>query len=537
MSILEKHSWLDQQKNQFSKLGLKENIFLLMVFNWVGFSLCFFSLLSSAKSRNLSYIFIIICLVVIGFSTATITQDFNSATSKFFIITFLVILMMSVDFYQNRFMYNAIIHLINSGYLGIGFYFFIMQLYPENFPVVWQRAISSAPRAFDMLILCLLFQNIGYYIVWGLFYPIEKSIKLWSSSYENLVNLSFIKHPYQRLFLFVTLSSLGLISRLWNLSLGRIYYTERSSVPFYISSFLSQFDNLYFVAWLYGYGILLQSGFKKNTLSYITFALIPFEFLFQLFSGSKGRFFSFVIVPMASTYILVRQKIPWIAMILISSLGIVSWLFIYPILTIYRNLLSSAIVGIAINPIEVLNQSIQILIYYSWDKYLETILTPLNSSGIAEQVTAMTSIIHNQLSQEGTLLWQRLFLFWIPRFLWADKPETLSANLIGRLSGRLSSEDFTTSVLITGPGELFLYYGLWGSLLMILTGLLFRWLNEAISPFKINTPFRVAVLVTYLPLMQTLLSGSFESALTGIILQTGILYLILLVVKIQMPYR
>jgi hypothetical protein len=238
-----------------------------------------------------------------------------------------------------------------------------------------------------------------------------------------------------------------------------------------------------------------------------------------------------VILPLASVFILVRQRISWRAIFLMGGAGIFSWLVVYPTLVIYRNLLVSIPLGASIDPVEVLKRAFDILSNSSSEKYIETILTPLNQSGIAEQVTALTSIIHYQVSQEGSLLWQRLFLFWVPRFLWPDKPVALSANLIGRLSHRLNPEDFTTSVLTTGPGELFLYYGFWGSSLMIFTGLLLRWLNEAISPFKVYTTFRVAVLVGYLPLMQGILSGSFESGLTGIVLQIGVIYTSLGVAK------
>jgi len=531
MSYPKQNSLLNQQHSQFRKLGFKENIFILMIFNWTGLSLVIFSFLSSVKSRSISNSLIIFSLLVIGISASVLSIGLQSEFAKFLIVLFFVLLVISFDCYQNKFLQNAVIHLINSGYVGFSFYFLIMELYPGNFPEIWQRMISSAPQAFNMLILCLLFQNVGYYVVCGVFSPIIRGLKNWSNSDKNLINLFFIKNTYQQLFLFSGLIFLGLISRLWNLSLGKIYYTEGSGVPFYISSFLAQFDSLYTVALLYSYATALKSGFKKKEFSYLSFALITFELLYQLLSGSKGRFFSFVIVPISCTYILVRQRISLIAMTIVSSLGFISWLLVYPILVIYRGLLSSKDFTAAINPIETLNKSVQILSFYSWEKYLETILIPLNSSGLAEQVTALTSIIYKQVSQEGILLWQRLFFFWVPRFLWSDKPTALSSNFIGRLSGRLGSEDMTTSVITTSPGELFIYYGFLGSTLMILVGLLLRWFNETISSFKIYTSFRVAVFVTYFSQMQAILGGSFESSLTGIIMQFSILYLILILTK------
>ncbi|NEP54271.1 MAG: hypothetical protein F6K65_37990, partial [Moorea sp. SIO3C2] len=442
-----------------------------------------------------------------------------------------VFLLAIIDGEQNKFEANAAIHVVNGSYIGIGFYFFLMKNYPESFSDLWQSILPSAPQAFDMLLLCFFFQNVGSYILWAWITPLSQAVSKWSTLPNNAVNLTFIKTPQHQVILFIILSSFGLISRLWNLSLGNIYYTQGSGVPFFISSFLFQFDRLYVIGWLYGYSLWLKPYFRRNTVVRLTWLLIFVEFIYQLFSGSKGRFFNFVILPMASVFILTKQKVGWRAIGLIGGGGLLSWLLVYPILVIYRHLLVTTALGGNINPIDTLNLAFETLSTYSLDTYIETILRPLNDSGIAEQVTAMTSIIHYQVSQEGSLLWQRLFLFWVPRFLWSDKPIALSGNLIGRLSNRLNDHDFMTSVLITGVGELYLYYGLLGSTLMALVGLLFRWMNESISPFRYPTPFRVAVFVAFLPLMQGILSGTFESGLTGIILQLGVLYFVLNFVK------
>jgi hypothetical protein len=407
-----------------------------------------------------------------------------------------------------------------------------MKCYPGSFSELWQIVLPSAPIAFDMLLLCLVFQTVGYYLVWELLYPLSDRIKNWSISAKNLINLSFTSSYSYQTALFNFFVTLGLVSRLWNLSLGRVYYTEGSGIPFYISSFLGQFDRLYYVALFYGCALSFTANSKRGTIVNLAWFLVGLELLYQIFSGSKGRFFNFVILPIASVFILVCRKISWRIFFVVASTGIFSWLVLYPILVIYRNLLSTLSLGASIDPVELFSKSNQILRLYPWEKYIEIILTPLNASGIAEQVTAMTSIVHYQVSQEGYLLWQRLLLFWVPRFLWTEKPITLSGNLIGRLSHRLGTEDFGTSVLITGPGELFLYYGLWGALLMILTGLLIRLLNEVLSPFRFFTKFRVAVFVSYLPLVQGVLGGSFESGLTGIVLQLGTLYGALLIIKI-----
>ena len=531
MSYLKQNSWLNQQHNQFHKLGFKENILILIIFSWSGLAILFFSFLSRFKSSS---VFITFSLLILGISAAFLTMNIGSALTQFSVLVSFVLLLISLDCYHNKFLENAFIHLSNSGYIGLGFYFVIMDLYPGNFPELWQNIIRSAPQAFNMLILCLVFQNIGYYILPFALSPIVKSLETWANSSKNLINLTFIKHEGQQLFLLNGLIFLGSMSRLWNLSLGKVYYTEGSGIPFYISSFLAQFNPLYTVAILYSYIMSLSSRFKNKTTFYISSTLIIFELLYQLLSGSKGRFFNAVIIPIISAYFLVRQRISQRIFILLGGLSLISWLLVYPLLTVYRSLISlkTANPGISIDPILLFNQSVQFFSSFSSEKYLETILTPLNSSGSTEQVIAMTSIIHYQVSQEGILLWQRLFSFWIPRFLWNDKPTNLSANLIGRISGRLGAEDFATSVVYNASGELFIYYGLWGSSLMIIAGLLLRWFNTTTSPFKIYNFFRLAAFITYYPSISNFGGGGFEATLTGTILQFLVFYLTLFVIRI-----
>jgi len=518
--------------------GLKENAFLLLVFGWSGWGLVIPSLLGVSKSKGKSSLTIPALLAALGvcllYSIARFDESF---LAKFILLLSAITILTVIDCVRGQFESNAVIHIINGGYLGVGLYFLLMKTYPASFPdALWQIVLPSAPQAFNMLLLCFLFQNLGSYVLWSCLTPANQSLKKWVISTQNSVNLSFIKTPTHQLTLFTILSFLGLISRLWNFSIGKIYYTEGSGVPFYISSFLAQFDRLYVVAWLYGYALWLQPQFRRSRVGGLTWLVIAFELLYQVLSGSKGRFFNFVILPMASVFILTKQKVAWRSVILFSSLGMASWLLLYPILVIYRNLLASISVG-RIDPINIFNRALQVLNTYSLDTYIDTILTPFNRSGLAEQVVAMTSIIHYQVSQGSDLLWQRLLLFWVPRFIWLDKPTILSGNLVGQLSRRLGDEDSITAVLTTSPGELYIYYGLMGSALMVLVGLLFRWMNEAISPFKFLTPFRVAVFVAFLPLMQGFLGGSFEAELTGIILQLFVLYAVLSVVKVVVSSR
>jgi hypothetical protein len=531
MLEIEKNNKYHYQNRLVSNWGIKEKIYIFMIFGISGLSLILHPISPSSYTyKKLSGVLALLFILLIGLSLSIIAIDADNFCARFLMGSSIVMSLIFLDSNHNKLYENIVIHLVNASYISVGFYFLIMKIFPENFPVIWQTILPSASQAFDMLILCLLFQNIGYYFISGIFSTLIKYIETWGKSYKNLFNISFYFNQRDlQIKLLATLIILGLITRICNFSTGNFYYTQGTAIPNIIGSLLSQFDRLFFIALLYGYALSLEIKSKKNYITYVIIFLLPLEFIYQLFSGSKGRFFYFVVLPLAMVFLLIRQKVSWKSIFMIGSIGIIAWLFIYPTLTIYRNLMLSNYA--VINPLKIFLQSIQILSHYSWNQYIETILIPLTKSGIAEQVTAMTSIVHYQVSQDSNLLWQRLFLFWIPRFLWPDKPMNLSGNLIGRLSHRVNSEDFTTSVLTTSPGELFLYYGLWGSVLMILPGLIFRWLNAAISPFKFYTSFRVAVMVAYLPLMRGLLSGSFESGLTGIVLQMGVLYLTLFLVK------
>jgi hypothetical protein len=508
-----------------SETGLKEGLFLLGVFGLPGVTLLLSSFLGRVDRKALSFLSTIFALGLMGLSLIWLTLEANSFTARFLVCLAITLTGLTLDSSQSKPNSNITVHLINMGYVGVAGYFLLMQRNPENYPVLWQEVSSSSVNAFNMLLLCLLFQNIGYFLIWNLFPVLRTMLIKWAVSSRNLFNLDYSQRSINRLNLICILTALGLISRIWNFTTGRIYYTEGSGIPFLVSSFLAQFDRLYFVGLLYGCALYFekQPDQKSTKINRLTGLLVSLELLYQLLSGSKGRFFSFVISPIAMVFILVRRRVSWTSVLLLGGLGLSSWLVIYPTLVIYRNLLVTN-PGLLSNSIELLSRSFSSLFASSLETYWKIIITPLTRSGVPEQVLAMTSIIHYQTSQASDLLWQRLLFFWVPRFLWVDKPVALSANVIGRLSNRLNPDDLTTSVLITTPGELFLYYGLAGSVLMIFSGLAIRLVNEVISPFKLFSPFRIAVFVTFLPALQVFLGGGFEASLTGLLIQLSILY-------------
>lgn len=535
--MLNWHRNQDKKYDLSSSIGLKEKLYAVIPFGWGALSL----FLAGKNKRNIFELYRIFSFSLGSLGSILFVYDHKIIANLIFIIA-INLFFISNDLLKNRFEENFIVHFLNASYLGLSLYLYVMTLFPNWFPAsnhLWQFIISSAPKTSLMLTLCLLFQNIGYFILGQILFG-NRVVKNWFHSHKNLLNLEFIKpqHTNKIYILFIILIIIGSLTRILELLLGgSLLYAAGTVIPSSISSFVSQFSILYSIGWLYGYGIsinnLINSKEKSNQLiKLITIVLISLEFIFQLISGSKGRFFTQVFIPLSGVYFLIKKKTTWRLVILFFGVGFLSWLVLYPTLTIYRGTFDN----IQYNNFSISNNlqiAFQTIVNMNWNDYLDIILRPINQSGFAEQILALTSIIHNDviLPGERENLWQRLALFWIPRALWPEKPTTLSTNLIGRLSGRLNPENYTTSVLMTGPGEVFIYYGIWGSLLMIIAGLLVRGVNDLISPFKKYLILKVAIFIPFLGLISKIISGAFESIITGILMQIGVLYLLLWLFK------
>ncbi|NBD18237.1 MAG: hypothetical protein GVY04_19500 [Cyanobacteria bacterium] len=533
----------DDQLNQkkadslSSFLTLKEKLYTIIPFGWGALTL----FLAGGTDRSISsfYRFLSFGLGSAGISILTlVNSSLIQVLANILLILGINLFVLSNDLFNEKVDKNLTIHFLNAGYLGLALYLYVMTLYPMWFQDLWPMIVVSAPQSALMLTLCLFCQNIGYFILGNLVFG-ASSVANWFNSRKNVLNLEFIK-PNQISkvnLLFFTLIIMGSISRLIEIFLGgSILYGAVNVIPTSISSFLAQFSVLYPIGWLYGSAKILSPQEKTNKLiKSITFVLISFELVFQFFSGSKGRFFTQIIIPLSAVYLLVKKKVSVQFVIIGFGLAFTSWLVLYPVLVVYREALfeSYQLFGSSFSLIDNMNFAFQTMLNFSWNDYLDVVMDPLNKLGLAEQNLALTSIIHNDLRLPGTgeNLWERLMFFWLPRFLWPAKPTNLSANLIGRLTGRVNPEDYTTSVLTTGPGEVFIYYGFAGSLLMIIAGLVFRGTNDLISPFLKFSQLKVATFIVFVGLVDGIISGNFEEAITGILLQLGLLYFIVWLFK------
>lgn len=524
------------------KTGIKESAFLFAILGWSALGLVLSGLARNRSRLGIQFLFLSagLCGLV---GILYLGLELNSPISRFLFCLGIVMLLVAIDCQRRQFYDHLTIHLVNSAYLGVAFYFSWMQLIPEAFEhiALWEKILPSSPTGFTMIILCLICLNFSYYLIYPILAKLLAIKKTWFSSLRNPFNLLFIRKSSDELFLFLVLTGLGLTTRIWNFTLGRVFYvgggvTEEQSIPFLVSSALAQLDPLYSIAWIYGIILFFQRDYRKSQgqklIGWITVLLVLLELFYQVISGSKGRFATFVIIPLAFAYYLANRRVSWPFFSLFGGVGTVSLTLIYPTLVLYRDQVAATTA--AFDPFTLISKAWQDLLALPWDKYVDLVLTPFNTAGPTEQVTTITSIVHfiDRLPIPPDYLWERLLWFWLPRFLSPGKLTAIPSNAIGRLTERLGPTDFTTSVIQTGPGELFIYYQLFGCLMMIIPGLLFRWFNEAASPFRLYSHFRMAIFITFLPAMFGVLTGGFEAEVTGMVLRLAVVFVTLELVRL-----
>ncbi|MFQ3680066.1 MAG: hypothetical protein SNJ60_06120 [Pseudanabaenaceae cyanobacterium] len=514
----------------------KENFFLLATLNRGALGL----LLGGWGSHRIGFGLVAALPLGFGLSSAAFwLLDADSFLARACLLTAWITGLVVYDLGRGLFMQRAIAHAGNALYLSFAVYFVGLDQFPEAFePVLgyWREISVGAREAFDMLIGCFLFQNLGYYALW----PLLTQFKIfrnpgWNLSPRNIFNLAFLKTAGDRTLFFYLLGSFGLIPRFVGLARGRVFYFDGGSGISFLDSLLAQFQSAYNAAWIFGLLLLIQPAFSPNGWDRVSrrwlkagvIFVLATEFFIQLVGGSKGGFYLAVVVPLALAYLFGRQRIGWWVVGALAATGLVSVLVVYPTLTVYRDQLFTLLAEKS--RVEAVWDAFQQMRALPWEDYKAIVLRPFNQSGTTEQVVALTASIkfREAIAEDPQLLFQRLLLFWVPRVAWPGKPEALNLNRIGRLTQRVGPEDFGTAVLLTGPGELYLYFGLAGCLLMLLPGFLLRWFEEATSPFWAFSPFRIALFLTFFPRLSGVLTNVFEASLSGVVLQFLSLYVAL----------
>jgi hypothetical protein len=195
--------------------------------------------------------------------------------------------------------------------------------------------------------------------------------------------------------------------------------------------------------------------FAMRKISKLTLAFDIVAFAYELGSGSKGRFALYILFPIILVAVFQTRRVPWWAA---GSLGVIilaAVFVVYPAMYSYRLGLASS--KDPTHP----SADLMVNAARSWsDSYDEKMTTILLSTGPGEQVIAATSIVFFDVRHENRTL-ERLTLFWVPRALWPDKPEEMSGGEIGKESHRLDPGTNNMSVLQTGLGELYVFFGPW----------------------------------------------------------------------------
>lgn len=285
---------------------------------------------------------------------------------------------------------------------------------------------------------------------------------------------------------------------------GYGYLSNRASTPA-----LSLLTNVSVVYYLALYAINAHAAKAgRATVPLLLFDLLALAY--ELTSGSKGRFALFVLFPLGLTYLCFHRR-PSRRFLLATAVFVAaSVLLVFPLLVEYRGEIASSGEHGQPDATQISHAA------NHWNEgYGDKLEMLVRGAGTAEQVTALSSIMHFDVRYPSETLWQRLTLFWFPRLLWVDKPTPLDANEIGRASGRVNPNDYRTSVMATGLGELYVYFGIWGCLLMVIPGAIFATVELAFRPLAAGRPLRLAAGILLLRSFSGIATGGFESTITG----------------------
>ncbi|MFN7132901.1 MAG: hypothetical protein ACK4N5_12540, partial [Myxococcales bacterium] len=516
-----------------SAMGVREHLFLVLAMGPTSAGVLLHSLLAGRNRRAVSRFVALVSLIVCAVLLLLIHTDVSPFVARAALSVTFTVLVVAIDCLRTDTDMHMVLHAVNATFSITALYFGAMALWPLYFADPWLQVMPAAATACDMLLLCQLLNVLGYAFAPMLKKPFEAPLRRWLSGARNPLNGTFARTSDREFVLFFALLLLGSIGRVWNIVNGAFFYVDKSSVPVSAASFIAQFDRLFHVAWLYG-AILTFTKRRRvdGPVGLATWTVIALEFAYQLISGSKGRFFFYVIRPLGVAFILSTRRVSRKMLAALIVAGVASWFLVYPALVSYRANLSSARPESVSHAAQMLTNVVENAEATNDKDRVATLLTPALESNFAEQVTALTSIVYFEPFQDSSELWKRLLFFWVPRFLWYEKPQALSGNLIGRLTGRLNEGNFDTSVVITGPGELYLYYGMWGALLMFLAGIVIRLGNALLAPFASgDTPLKIAIFVAYFEFLSGGMTGQFESSITGLVLQIAVLAAVLTVLN------
>jgi hypothetical protein len=183
--------------------------------------------------------------------------------------------------------------------------------------------------------------TMGYYLAPIVVLPFAGPLRRWSQSASNPMNLEFVREPREALLLAFALIGIGLTGRLINFASGSFFYLDQVALPFSTASLVAQLDHLYTAGWLSWMGLALLPREHPLSLPKLPASiLVVLELLYQVLSGPKGRFFVYVLQPLAYMFLFVRKRVSRLALFGFGGIAVVSWLVIYPTLVFYRQAMS-----------------------------------------------------------------------------------------------------------------------------------------------------------------------------------------------------
>lgn len=399
-----------------------------------------------------------------------------------------------------------------TGIYGLGhlammvIYIPIMHAYPAWFARLW--SVISSPANLDDVRTLLVCSVLGWGVGASGFFGLTDTMMP-----RQALGGAPTKHSIPKLIMGV-----GVAAFVFVLASKGGRYLGVSTIPQSVAGIVSSVDYLYYASLFASCFVM----FHKRKPNPATVTWLIAAFVAELISGSKGRFFLFVLAPLAVMYGFAHRRIGRPQMIAFLGVIGVSVFVIFPILVNYRDDVASGRADVN-NAADALQQASA----RSDNDYVDKLLTPITGANAAEQVVAMTSIINARLSQPPERLVIRVGFFWVPRLVWPDKPMALGTNEIGRASGRLGEDDRATAVLTTGPAELYMYLGLFGGLLLAAPALLMRVVEKSVAPTPLDDAFQAGMWLYLTRISGGFITGDFEAMLTGIIQQFVVLGVLL----------
>jgi hypothetical protein len=281
------------------------------------------------------------------------------------------------------------------------------------------------------------------------------------------------------------------------------------------------FSGMLFVYYV-GLYVLNARMFAAGRLHPLVAGLDLVATFYEVLSGSKGRFATFVIFPIIMLAVFQRGRVSWRSAVIFGAMVFVSAFVVYPALVSYR--------GELVASTDPTRPAVGLLrgAAGNWSEDYEDKMGHVFLNGAAsEEVVASTSLVYFEVHRDSDILWQRMLAFMVPRSVWLDKPMELKGNELGVESYRVMRGDDGTSVIQTGIGELFVYFGSLGALAFFLAGLVMRWVDVAVTCFRGSELLRLGVSAYVFRTLPAVVTMEFETAVTGALSSVLVLWALL----------